>query len=624
LNGVTRGDEAYCRFWPRGDDVTAYRQRAADNSELRMRLVAFLLIGLVVSAAGAAHAADDARAVCQQDNQKGSGAKPDGCKASIAESDAAACSKYSQVTADERAAACDRILAASGASGHALSVAHLWKGSEFNKARQWNAEFNEYEIAVKSDPGFWEAYDRRGLLKNWYKHDIDGALSDFDESIRRGPTDVEAYVHRGEARIVKGDYDGAIADFNLALPHVKPGSRALFERGRAKLAKKDYDGAIVDLSQEINTKPPWIYLVLARRCRAYTEKGQIDAAIADCNESIRLGSQTPSSYAARGQAYIAQGNFDKAIADFNVAIERNANTVQFYAGRGQAFELKKDFDNARADYQIAATKPHPGDSAEDSALRQFALQRLQALSQLHRDGSLPLQRRVALTIGNGAYTNVPALPNPPKDANAVAKALEDVGFKVTQLADDLPRAGFLQALRTFSIEAAKSEWAVIYYGGHGMEVGGVNYLIPVDAKLAADRDAQSEAVSLELVIASVSGANKMRLVLLDACRDNPFAKNMQRTIGLQLVNKGLSNIEPDAGIMIVYATKHGETALDGEGGHSPFATAGINDIPKPGIEVRRLFDVVRDDVIKATNREQQPFSYGSLPGSQEFYFVSPK
>jgi uncharacterized caspase-like protein len=232
--------------------------------------------------------------------------------------------------------------------------------------------------------------------------------------------------------------------------------------------------------------------------------------------------------------------------------------------------------------------------------------------------------RVALVIGNGAYQSVPALPNPPKDANAVAKALEGVGFSVVKLSDDMPRDGFLQALRAFSRDAAKADWAVVYYAGHGMEIGGVNYLIPIDAKLMQDTDAAREAISLELVIASVSGAKKLRLVMLDACRDNPFAATMQRSIGVQLVNKGLSNIEPDAGIMIVYATKHGETAMDGAGGHSPFATAVISDIPKPGIEVRRLFDVVRDDVMKATDRAQQPFSYGSLPGSQEFYFVAGK
>ena len=140
------------------------------------------------------------------------------------------------------------------------------------------------------------------------------------------------------------------------------------------------------------------------------------------------------------------------------------------------------------------------------------------------------------------------------------------------LAPDLTRDKFFAALHEFGAQAEKADWAVVYYAGHGMEIGGVNYLIPTDAKLAADRDAETQAVALEQVIAAVSGARKLRLVMLDACRDNPFEKTMQRTIALKLVNKGFSNIEPEAGFMVVYAAKHGETALDGDSVNSPFAT----------------------------------------------------
>ena len=385
---------------------------------------------------------------------------------------------------------------------------------------------------------------------------------------------------------------------------------------------KDSDGAIADLTKDIDSKAPWSNLSFGRRCIAYIGKGNLDAALADCNQAIALVNTTPSAYAARGRVYTARHEYDKAIADFDLAIQKRANTPTFYAGRGEAFEGKKDYDNARADYQIATTKSQASLTAEDIAIQDAARLRLAKLPPPLKDGALPSPSRVALVIGNGAYKNVPALPNPPKDANAVAKTLESVGFTVVSLADDSPRDSFLQALRIFSRASARADWAVVYYAGHGMEIGGVNYLIPVDAKLNADKDAEEEAISLELVMATVAGARKMRLVMLDACRDNPFGEKMQRTIGLQLVGKGLSNIEPDSGTMIVYATRHGQTALDGNGVHSPFATAIMSDIPKPGIEVRRLFDVVRDDVMKATDRAQQPFSYGSLPGSQEFYFVA--
>jgi uncharacterized caspase-like protein len=129
-------------------------------------------------------------------------------------------------------------------------------------------------------------------------------------------------------------------------------------------------------------------------------------------------------------------------------------------------------------------------------------------------------------------------------------------------------------------------------------------------------------VALEQALAAVGGARALRLVMLDACRDNPFAPTMQRTIALKLVDKGFSNIEPAAGFMVVYAAKHGETALDGEGNDSPFAVAVARDIKEPRIEVRKLFDIVRDDVWNATKHAQQPFTYGSPPGREDFYFVT--
>ena len=189
---------------------------------------------------------------------------------------------------------------------------------------------------------------------------------------------------------------------------------------------------------------------------------------------------------------------------------------------------------------------------------------------------------------------------------------------------DLTRDKFFEALHTFAREAEKADWAVVYYAGHGLEIGGINYLVPVDARLAADRDAETEAVALEQVIAAVSGARKLRLVMLDACRDNPFEKSMQRTMAVKLVSKGLSNIEPEAGFMVVYAAKHGETALDGDAANSPFAVALARDIREPKIDVRKLFDIVRDDVWNATKHQQQPFTYGSLPGREDFYFVAEK
>ena len=191
---------------------------------------------------------------------------------------------------------------------------------------------------------------------------------------------------------------------------------------------------------------------------------------------------------------------------------------------------------------------------------------------------------------------------------------------------NLRKDALVSALRDFAARAETADWAVVYYAGHGMEVGGVNYLIPTDAKIAVDRDIGFEAVPLEQVLNAAERAKKLRLVILDACRDNPFANQMKRTLTVasRSVSRGLAAVEPEAGTLVVYAAKDGETALDGDGINSPFASAFVKNLPTPGLEVRRLFDFVRDDVMEATGRKQKPFSYGSISGRQDFYFVAGK
>ncbi len=234
------------------------------------------------------------------------------------------------------------------------------------------------------------------------------------------------------------------------------------------------------------------------------------------------------------------------------------------------------------------------------------------------------ERRVALVIGNSAYKNVSALTNPKSDASTIAAALRQVGFQSVTLVNDLDRNKLTEALQKFAEVAETADWSLVYFAGHGMEIGGVNYLIPIDAKLSSDRDITFQAVSLEVVLNAAERAKKLRLVILDACRDNPFAAQMKRTMAnaTRSVSRGLAQVEPEAGTMVVYAAKHGETALDGTGGNSPFATALAKNLATPGLEVRLLFDVVRDDVMETTGRKQQPFSYGSISGRQQFYFTA--
>jgi uncharacterized caspase-like protein len=234
------------------------------------------------------------------------------------------------------------------------------------------------------------------------------------------------------------------------------------------------------------------------------------------------------------------------------------------------------------------------------------------------------ERRIALVIGNSKYQRVPVLANPVRDAAMIADTLKLVGFQEVTVLSDLNKNNMINGLRAFAAKAESADWALIYYAGHGMEVAGVNYLVPTDATIAVDRDVGFEAIPLDQVLNAAERAKKLRLVILDACRDNPFKNQMKRTITLssRSVSAGLAPVEPDAGTLVVYAAKDGEIALDGDGEHSPYATAFVKDIKTPGLEVRRLFDSIRDDVIDLTHHQQKPFSYGSISGRQDFYFVT--
>jgi uncharacterized caspase-like protein len=226
-------------------------------------------------------------------------------------------------------------------------------------------------------------------------------------------------------------------------------------------------------------------------------------------------------------------------------------------------------------------------------------------------------KRVALVVGNSAYQNVVRLPNPVNDASAIAELFRGAGFDAVDARSDLGSLEFKRAIREFTYQARDADIAVVYYAGHGIEVGGINYLIPVDAKLATDLDAEDEGVSLDRVIRAIEPAHRLRLVILDACRDNPFNKKMQRTMAMRAVNNGLAKIELTlSDTMIAYAAKAGSTAEDGNGANSPFTSALLKHLTEPGLDVRLAFGRVRDEVWARTGHRQEPFVYASLGGSE--------
>jgi uncharacterized caspase-like protein len=228
------------------------------------------------------------------------------------------------------------------------------------------------------------------------------------------------------------------------------------------------------------------------------------------------------------------------------------------------------------------------------------------------------EKRVALVIGNANYVNAPKLVNPGNDTTAVSIKLEGLGF-VVDTRNDLGNSDMRRAVRDFSDQTRDADIAIVYYAGHGIEVNGNNYLVPTDARLQRDIDVEDEAVAVERVMQMIEPARKLRLVILDACRDNPLSRTMQRTLAASrgTAGNGLAAPAPaSAGTLVAFAARAGSTVSDGAGANSPFTTALVKHLTTPDLDVRIALGRVRDEVIKDTDRKQEPYVYGSLGGDQ--------
>ena len=210
--------------------------------------------------------------------------------------------------------------------------------------------------------------------------------------------------------------------------------------------------------------------------------------------------------------------------------------------------------------------------------------------------------RVALVIGNSTYADIGRLPNPGNDATDMSAALRRLGFEVTtELNAD--RAELNEALRAFTRRSVGADVALVFYAGHGMEMDGVNYLLPVDARLARDTDVRYETVTLDDVLAATTGAS-LRMVILDACRDNPLARSMQRTVARRSISRG-SFGDLDESLLgdetlVAYAAAAGTVADDGTGRNSPYTAALLEYLEEP-LEIQTLFRQVRARVLTATD-----------------------
>ncbi len=235
------------------------------------------------------------------------------------------------------------------------------------------------------------------------------------------------------------------------------------------------------------------------------------------------------------------------------------------------------------------------------------------------DGRLcPADKRVAFVVGNGAYKNVASLPNPPIDARSMTTLLQNAGFEVVG-GTDLTRDQMTEQLLAFGKKAEGADVAIFFFAGHGIAVSGTNYLLPVDADIRSEMDVKlGAAINVDLTLDQTMGDAKVKLVFLDACRDNPFAVRLRATSHTRgtYVQSGLAEMKSGEGTLIAFATGPGQTALDGQPGtNSPFTRALLDNLTQPGVELQQAMTKVRAQVNEETNKGQLPWGHTNLIGS---------
>jgi invasion protein IalB len=229
-------------------------------------------------------------------------------------------------------------------------------------------------------------------------------------------------------------------------------------------------------------------------------------------------------------------------------------------------------------------------------------------------GRLQAAERVALIIGNGDYAHTTTLRNPANDAADIGSTLRELGFVVVD-GMNLNRQGMEAKIREFSRKLVGAEIALFYYAGHAVQVGGQNYLLPTDAKLEQAGDLELDTLDLQVVLRQMESQVRVNLVFIDACRDNPLAKNYAQALGPSRsasLSRGLATVRSTVGTLVAFATEPGNTAQDGSGRNSPFTTALLRHIRTPGVDIGVLMRRVRADVIAATGDKQVPWDHSSL------------
>ncbi|WFU27861.1 caspase family protein [Bradyrhizobium sp. CB1717] len=527
--------------------------------------------------------------------------------------------------ADQMVDACTKIIALKVFKGGQLATVYFWRAVGWNKKGDYAKVIADATEAIRLQPS-QAVYNLRGSAY-YDKGDYDIAIADFDDALKLGPPSGIIFHNRGNAWRGKRDYAKAIADYDAAIKADPKSAFSLQNRGISKEALGDLDGALADINQAIRLDPS-LPQPLINRTAIWRARGDFDRAIADGSEAIRLAKDKPP---------------------VNIMTPPNSVLISGYIHRALAYEAKGDYAHAREDYKatLAIVASDAGSKANQATAKVRLSLVTDAAAPIPRDapspatqpaaspapqqtGAAPLPSpapagrgtRMALIIGNGAYAHVKALPNPPNDARAVAKSLRDIGFTVSE-GVDLDRAAMQKMTRDFLREAARAQVALVYYAGHGVQVDGRNYLIPVDVELKPGTGMTEAMIDMDTIMAGLDDQVRTNILIFDACRNNPMAQQVA-SAGTNRGIEGASGLAAPtslgagatlgAGTLIAFATAPGQVALDGEGANSPFSAALSRHIGTPGLEVQQMLTRVRAEVVSSTKTKQVPWSNSSLLG----------
>lgn len=365
------------------------------------------------------------------------------------------------------------------------------------------------------------------------------------------------------------------------------------------------------------------------RCWALHVQGRFDAAISDCQRAISLRPNYHYAYVNLGAAFLGAKDYLKAIAAYNKALELKSTSTWSLNGRGQAYSSIGKYDLASADFRRVLELNPLDDEARTRLSKIEALvrapivakQTASATPNLEPSATSPSTRKqLALVIGNSAYQNFPRLENPGNDAEDTSRLLKERGFEVIK-GVNLSRLEMESVLAKFGQIARSVDTALVYYAGHGLQHLGVNYLVPIDATLTDETDLR-KFFKLQDVIGDLQGASKIRILIVDACRDNDAIQQLASSLPKSrsaAFARGLAKTEAD-GTLVVFATQSNKVASDGGGRNSPFTAAFLARMRQPSVDLRVLMARVRADVVEATKGTQRPEVWDSLIG--EFAFAA--